>query len=326
MKKVIKIAGGLLLMVILLISGALIYLKAALPDTGDAPELSIEITPERVERGEYLANYVFVCIDCHSTRDFSKFSGPLVAGTYGKGGERFGVEMGLPGNFYSKNLTPYHLGDWTDGEIFKAITTGVNKDGRALFPIMPYLSYGKADKEDIYDIIAYLRTLEPIEYDVPESEPVFPMNFILNTIPRPASFTTKPDKSDKIEYGRYLVSVASCRDCHTPQAKGEPVAELNLAGGFEFLFPSGEIIRSANITPDLKTGIGSWSEDQFVQRFKAYADTSTRLPEVVPGQFNSIMPWSMYGQMKEEDLRAVYAYLRTVPPIEHSVVRFEPAK
>src|SRR5690554_2503217 len=178
--------------------------------------------------------------------------------------------MGLPGNYYSRNLTPYNLGDWTDGELFRAITTGVNKDGKALFPIMPYLNYGKVDKEDIYDIIAYLRTLEPIEYDVPESTSNFPMNFIINTIPAPAAFTTKPDKADKIEYGRYLVTAASCRDCHTPQINGAPIMELDLAGGFEYILSEGEILRSANITPHERTGIGSWTEDQFVQRFKNY--------------------------------------------------------
>lgn len=323
MKKLLKIGGGVLLLFILLISGALIYLSAALPDVGEAPELSVEITPERVERGEYLANYVFACIDCHSTRNFSKFSGPLVAGTYGKGGERFGPEMGLPGVYYSKNLTPYNLGDWTDGEIFRAITTGVNKEGKALFPIMPYLSYGKADKEDIYDIIAYLRTLEPVEADVPESASQFPMNFILNTIPVPAAFSTKPDKSDTLEYGKYLVTVAACRDCHTPQKQGAPIEELELAGGFEFLFPSGELIRSANITPDEKTGIGSWDEDEFVRRFKSYADTSS-LVDVNQGEFNTIMPWSMYAQMEEYDLRAMYSYLRTIPAVENQIVRFTP--
>lgn len=324
MKKIIKVGGGALLIIILLTSGTLIYLTAALPDVGDAPEINVEITPERVARGEYLAKYVFACIDCHSTRDFSKFSGPLVKGTLGKGGERFGPEMGLPGVYYSKNLTPYNLKDWTDGEIFRAITTGINKDGEALFPVMPYLSYGKADKEDVYDIIAYLRTLEPIEYDVPESSSQFPMNFILNTIPKPADLSTKPDKSDKIAYGEYLVTVAACQECHTPQQQGAPIEGMELAGGFEYLLPSGEVIRSANITPDEKTGIGSWTEDQFVQRFKSYIDSSFVLPEVKPGGFNTIMPWTMYAQMKEDDLRAIYAYLQTVPAIENQVVLFSP--
>lgn len=76
-----------------------------------------------------------------------------------KGGEFFGPDLGFPGEFYSRNLTPANLRGWTDGEIFRAITAGVNKEGEALFPVMPYRNYSKMDKEDIYDIIAYLRTL-----------------------------------------------------------------------------------------------------------------------------------------------------------------------
>ena len=81
------------------------------------------------------------------------------------------------------NLTPYHLGNWTDGEIFRAITTGVSRDGHALFPVMPYTSYAKMDPADIKDIIAYLRTLKPIHNAIPAAESDFPMNFIINTMP-----------------------------------------------------------------------------------------------------------------------------------------------
>ncbi|MEX0610265.1 MAG: c-type cytochrome [Balneolaceae bacterium] len=325
MKKVLKISGFLLAGVLVLLSGLLIYVKAVLPNTGPATDLTVEITPERVERGEYLAHSVMVCMDCHSERDFSLFSGPLVSGTLGKGGERFDANMGFPGNFYARNLTPYNIGDWTDGELFRAITTGVNKEGKALFPVMPYLNYGKIDKEDVYDIIAYIRSLDPIEHDVTESVPDFPMNFIINTIPTEAEFTQKPDPSDRVAYGKYLVTAASCNDCHTKMEQGTYVEGMEFAGGFEFQFPSGEMTRSANITPDKKTGIGSWTEDQFVNRFKAYVDTNITLPKVAPGQFNTPMPWTMYATMKEDDLRAIYTYLQTVKPIENLVTRYTPA-
>ncbi len=325
MSKLIKTGVGLVLALILLITGGLVYVKTALPNVGPAPDLKVEITPERVERGKYLANYVMMCIDCHSTRDWAKFSGPMVDGTEGKGGEFFGADVGLPGNYYSKNLTPYHIGEWTDGELFRAITAGVNKDGDALFPIMPYLNFGKADKEDIYDIIAYLRTLEPIEYDVPASNSGFPMNFIINTMPQQPAFTTRPERTNRVAYGEYLVTVGSCRDCHTQQVNGAPVMELDLAGGFTFVLPSGDVVNSANITPHNATGIGEWSEAQFVERFKSYADSANALPQTPAGTFNTPMPWSMYGHMDEDDLRAIYAYLRTVPAIENRVTLFAPA-
>src|SRR5579863_6947795 len=103
MKKVLKFLGYTLLILILLIAGVLTYIKVALPNVGAAPELTVESTPEKIERGRYLANSVTVCMDCHSTRDWSKFAGPLTDGTLGRGGERFDQKVGFPGVYFSKN-------------------------------------------------------------------------------------------------------------------------------------------------------------------------------------------------------------------------------
>lgn len=138
MKKLLKIAGYVLAAVLILVSGALIYVKSALPKV-DAPEpISFTYTPERIAHGKYLANHVSACMDCHSTRDFSKFSGPLTPGTLGKGGERFDQKAGLPGLFVARNITPAGISRYTDGELLRVITTGVTKEGRAMFPLMPY--------------------------------------------------------------------------------------------------------------------------------------------------------------------------------------------
>ncbi|HMV91786.1 MAG TPA: cytochrome C, partial [Cyclobacteriaceae bacterium] len=165
MKKVLKITLIVLTVIIVAITGVIGYVKTALPaaNVSDASDLKIDYTAERIDRGKYLANNVAMCIDCHSTRDFTVFGGPLIPGTEGKGGEKFSKELGFPGDFYAANITPAAIGNWTDGELFRAITTGVSKDGHALFPVMPYLNFGKMDKEDIYSIIAYIRTLKPIE-------------------------------------------------------------------------------------------------------------------------------------------------------------------
>src|SRR5689334_13494017 len=104
MKKILKIVGILLIVFVVAITGALTYISAALPRVGDPPSLQVEATPERIERGRYLANSVTVCMDCHSTRDWSKFSGPIKPGTYGQGGERFDQTVGFPGVYYSKNI------------------------------------------------------------------------------------------------------------------------------------------------------------------------------------------------------------------------------
>lgn len=184
MKKLLKIIGLLLVTVVVAIAGFLTYVKVALPDVGEAPVLKVEATPDRIERGRYLAHSVTVCLDCHSTRDWRKFSGPITPGTLGKGGDRFDESVGFPGVYFARNITPAGISRYTDGELYRVITTGVDKDGRSMFPVMPYLYYGKMDDEDIYSIIAFIRTLAPIENQVPESTSNFPMNFILNTIPQ----------------------------------------------------------------------------------------------------------------------------------------------
>lgn len=324
MKKFLKFLFYILLIAGVLLGALLTYIKTALPDVGPAEELTVERTPERIERGKYLAHSVTVCMDCHSTRDWTKFSGPLTDGTLGKGGDRFDQSVGMPGVFFAKNITPEGISRYTDGELFRVITTGVNKDGRAMFPLMPYLYYGKMDPEDIYSIIAYIRTLEPITNNVPESVPDFPMSFIINTIPRPAQPQTRPDPTDQLAYGAYVVNASGCIECHTEVEKGQIIPEVAFAGGRAFGFPDGSVVRSSNLTTDKETGIGSWTREQFIARFKMYADSSYVTPSVKPGEFNSIMPWTMYAHMTEEDLSAIFTYLQTISPIRNEVVKFTP--
>lgn len=325
MKKIFKFLGIAVLAVLLLITGVIAYVAVAFPNVGDAPDLKVDPTAERIERGKYLANAVNVCMDCHSTRDWSKFSGPVLPGTTGKGGERFDHSMGFPGVYYSKNITPTALGRYTDGELFRVITTGVTKEGRAMFPVMPYPYYGKLDEEDVYSLIAYLRTLEPIENQTPESVSDFPVNIIVKTIPAKGAPTKRPALSDSIAYGAYMANASGCIECHTPDDKGQIKPELAFSGGRVFRMPDGSVLRSSNISMDPETGIGKWSKRAFIQRFKAYVDSSYVAPTVSAGEFNTIMPWTMYGNMTEDDLGAIYNYLRTVPTHSNRVVKFTSA-
>ncbi len=310
--------------VVIAVAGLLAYVKVMLPDVGPPPNLKVEITPERIERGKYLAHHVMVCMDCHSHRDWEIFSGPPSPGTEGSGGEIFDQKIGLPGKYIAKNITPTHLGNWTDGEIYRAITCGINKDGKALFPIMPYKNFGQLDIEDIKSVIAYIRTLKPIQNELPPSESDFPMSFIINTIPQKAQHTTIPPKSNTVAYGKYLLTAAGCNMCHTKEEKGKVVGEY-LAGGFEFPLPNGGVVRSANITPH-KTGIGSWTKEQFIKRFKMYTDSSYFPPKVHKRDFQTVMPWLMFSGMTTEDLGAIYDYLMTVPAVNNTVTRFTPTK
>ncbi|MGV3507876.1 MAG: c-type cytochrome [Sphingobacteriaceae bacterium] len=325
MKKIGKIIIYIVLLLVIIVGSGLSYVKFALPDVGEAPDLKVELTPQRIERGKYLATYVTVCIDCHSTRDWSKFSGPIDSTTIGTGGEKFDQAVGLPGTIYSANITPHNLKTWTDGELFRAITTGVKKDGSAIFPIMPYQSYGKMDKEDIYSIIAFIRTLPEQKTAMPEPELDFPLNFIVNTIPAAANHKPLPSVSKEVEYGAYMVNAAACFDCHTNQKDGTPLEGMDFAGGREFKMPGGSLY-TANITPDQETGIGKWTKQEFVDRFKAYADANHSMKAVGKDDFQTIMPWTMYGGMKTQDLEAIYSYLKTVKPVKNQVTKFVPIK
>lgn len=324
MKKIIKKIGMALLVLLLIIIGIVGYIKLALPNIGAAPTVSINKTAARVARGDYLANHVSLCIDCHSTRDWSRFSGPPIEGTKGKGGELFDQKFGFPGSFYSKNITPEGISRYTDGELFRVITTGVTKEGKALFPVMPYHYYGRMDEEDIYSIIAYIRTLPALKNEVPASSPDFPMSIIINTIPSKAALTKMPPQTDVVNYGKYMTNAAACIECHTKFEKGSLVAGTEFGGGREFPLPDGSIVRSGNITPDKATGTGSWTEEAFLYLFHSRSDSLTLAKKLQPGEFNSIMPWTMYGKMKDEDLKAIFAYLKTVAPVNNMVVKFTP--
>ncbi|GHM99383.1 hypothetical protein WSM22_08730 [Cytophagales bacterium WSM2-2] len=325
MNKILKIFGYVIAALFIAVAGLLTYVKTALPNVGEAEELKIDYSPERIERGRYLANHITVCMDCHSKRDWSKFSGPLVEGTLGMGGERFDQTVGMPGVYYSKNITPKGISRYSDGELFRLITTGVSKEGRALFPLMPFSYYGRMDPEDIYSIIAYVRSLKPVQNQVPDSESDFPMNFIINTLPQKAEPQKRPDTTDLIAYGAYMVNATACRECHTRAEKGQIIPEFAFSGGREFQMPDGSMLRSSNLTQDPETGIGKWTEEAFIQRFKIFLEANASV-SVKPGEFNSIMPWTMYAHMTRKDFAAIYAYLKTVKPIRNEVEKFSPAQ
>nr|WP_068893014.1 c-type cytochrome [Pedobacter panaciterrae] len=318
MKKTLKVLSILILFVLIIILAGGTYVSLALPDTGNATSITIERTSQRLKRGEYLANHVAACMDCHSSRDWSLYSGPMKPGTLGIGGEIFDENAGMPGQIYSANITPHALGNWTDGEILRAITTGVNKDGKALFPLMGYSRFGKMDKEDVYSIIAYIRSLKPIKNQVPETKLNFPVNIINKTLPTPASFQPLPNEKDTVKYGGYLVNAAGCVDCHSKREKGNIVAGSEFGGGMEFKQPSGTLV-SPNITMDKQNGIGNWTKEAFVKRFKLYADSAYKPQQLAKNELNTPMPWTMYAGMNINDIEAIYAYLKSLKPLQNKV-------
>ncbi len=325
MKRITKILVGVLGVGGTLVGIGFTVLFTAFPPRSKPGERRVEATPARLARGAYLSHAVALCMDCHSGRDWSRLSGPLVPGSEGRGGEIFGRELGLPGVFPARNLTPTHLGRWTDGEVLRAFTEGISKGGYPLFPIMPHPNYGRMSREDALSIVAYVRSLpaQP-EPPLPPRATDMPMTLILRMIPQAARFREVPPASNKVAYGEYLTTMASCADCHTPMEKGKPLPGLAFAGGQAYPLPKGGLVRASNLTPDPLTGIGSWTEDQFVARFKSMVPE--KLPSVEAGAFNTLMPWSQYAAMEETDLRAIYAYLRTLPAVTRKVEKFTPGQ
>ena len=321
MKKVAKILGIALGVIAILLAVGFIYFNSTYPDVNPPVNVKVGSTPAMLARGEYLANHVAVCMDCHSKRDWTKFAGPVTPGTLGGGGDVFDEKIGFPGKVYVKNITPATVSNWTDGELIRAITCGVTKDNKALFPMMPYPNYNKLTEDDLRAIVAYVRSLKPIENKLPETELNFPLNFIVKTMPIKNYNPMKYDRNNPIEYGKYLATISGCQDCHTQSEKGEPLPGMEFAGGAQFQFPSG-VVRSMNITPDKETGIGFWSKELFIQRFKAYANDSLKYVPVSKDDFNTPMPWIMYAGMTDGDLGAIYDYLRTVKPVVNRVERF----
>lgn len=276
-----------------------------------------------IEKGRYLAHHVSLCMDCHSQRDFSQFSGPLKPGTEGMGGEMFDGKFGIPGVIYSRNITSDStdgIGKWTDEEIERAITKGINRNGDTLFPLMPYPHYNTMSREDVQSIIAYIRTIKPIKNSVPERKLFIPMALAYPPL-RSQSLddNRKPDVSDMVKYGEYLTNSAACMDCHTPMDNGQFVMKKYMGGGYKFDLGSFVVV-SANITPDSATGIGTWGETAFLDKFRNYRDPATFRTN--PGKNNSIMPWSMYANMDDFDIKAIYRYLRTIPAVKNAVVKY----
>lgn len=279
--------------------------------TGKAPTYLATTSADQIERGRYLTNHVAVCMSCHSKQDREVFAGPIVPGTVGQGGQVWASDRGFPGVLTATNITPAAVGTWTDGELLHAITAGVHRDGYALFPIMPYKTYGQMTEADAKAIVSYLRTIEPIETSSYDRELPFPLGKIVNKIPQAPQWAASTG-TNPVERGEYLTRVAHCEECHTP-LKGHSIdTKKRFFGGREFPMSMGTAI-APNITADEGSGIGYWSETDFINKFRAYQTDAAREREAGPGQPNSPMPWFSYADMTDEDLSAIWVYLQSVP-------------
>jgi len=326
MKTFFKVLAIFALTVVSIAAIAVSWLVLRKPAQRPATAQRIEATPERVARGKYLVHHVSDCLGCHSDRT-PEFGMPIKAGTEGKGGFVFDKNLGFPGVVAAQNITSDRetgLGEWSDGEILRAIREGVDRHGNALFPMMPYAGFRHLSDDDAYAIVAYIRTLAPVKNSVPAKRIDFPVNLFVKFAPQPvAGPVAAPDRRDTVAYGHYLTTIGGCFECHTPHdEKNGVIADQAFSGGWEMKGPWGRNL-TANITPHADTWVGQATKGEFIGRFRAYAAVAESKP--VPKGRNTIMPWLAFSGMTDEDLGAIYDYLKTVRPIRNRVNSFPDA-
>jgi mono/diheme cytochrome c family protein len=250
------------------------------------------------------------CFACHSDLDWEAPGAPPRAGRKGTGA--IFPDEGIPFQLVAPNLTPdpeTGLGRWTDAEIARAIRNGIGRDGRVLFPVMPYRNFRALSDSDLAAVILYLRSLPPVKNSPGQSEIPPPVRASLKA-PPPVESVPDPDLSVPVQRGAYYVRLGDCDSCHTPRGPDMALlAGLEYAGGFPMKGPWGEVA-SANITPDA-SGISYYDERTFLRVM--------RTGHVQARKLNNIMLWGYFRHMTDEDLRGMFAYLRALKPVAHRV-------
>ncbi len=313
-KLIIGLLVAILVIVLVIIGGSAVFALTYKPASRPADPDPIERTPARLSRGEYLVNHVTPCAFCH-TEGYGTGS----PGAYLAGGACVDNSDGFPGTLCPANLTPDSatgLGSWTDGEISRAIREGVNNQGKALFPMMPYAQFRVMSDSDVAAIVAWLRTIPAVHRPRQPTDIDFPVSFFIKMAPKPLNGPVPAiDPTDEVVYGRYLTTIAGCKFCHTPVDERVELQQDSLfAGGHAIRSPGGLMLRSRNLTPDA-TGLGATTEEGFLTLFRVWRGRDSSAAPLK----DSPMPWAAFSGMTDADLSAIYAYLRTVPPVRHVV-------
>ncbi len=279
----------------------------------DAPYPEIKISKDSVviARGKYLVYGPAHCAVCHTT------NAQMEAVDKGEilplaGGHVFKIPIG---ELYSKNITPdmeTGIGKLTDQEIARTLRYGVGSDGRALIDLMPFHNMAE---DDLTAVISFLRVSEPVKNVVPENKynllGKIVKAFMIIPAPMEGEIPKHVEPGPTVEYGKYLVwNVANCRGCHTNRdLKTGKYIGKDFAGGLKLADETKDksFFVSPNLTADDKTGaLSHWTEEQFIKRF--------RQGRILPG---SPMPWGPFSRMTEDDLKAIYAYVKTIPAINN---------
>jgi len=314
-RKLIKVLKWTGILLPVLVTGLGITVAMRQNNTFEAPYPQVTVSQDSavIARGKYLVYGPAHCASCHvpNSEEHRVDKGEEVPLS---GGRVFDIP---PGKLYSSNITSdaeTGIGNHTDADLARMFRYGVAHDGKAVFDFMPFQHLSE---EDLTAVTSYLRTLQPVKNQVPEHE-LNPLGYMVNAfLLKPVGPTAEIPKSVQkgatAEYGKYLAySVANCRGCHTSRdmSTGQYTGP-DFAGGLRFDVPGqpGSYMLTPNITPDPETGrIVSWSESQFVQRF--------RQGKLIHG---SEMPWGPYSRMTDDELKAIYRFLQTVEPVNNKV-------
>lgn len=309
----------------LLLFPALAAALGALPKGGsEKPSWSrplknttFERTKIRRERGRYLAEGVLQCFNCHSDRDPLRPGMPPVDGRKGAGH----VWYDEPGaRLVSPNITPdaeTGAGRWTDDMLARAIREGVGHDGRPLHPQMWYDAFGSLSDSDVAAVVVYLRSIPPVKNRLPPTLlKAGRASSIEGTLRPLTSPVAAPDVSTPVKRGRYLTQVANCQGCHT--AWEAPLNPGRFGGGnfVELTIGGKKLARfSRNLTSD-SSGIPYYDDALFIG--------AMRTGKVRTRELSPLMPWTVFRNMTDDDLKAVRAYLTSLLPVRHLIDPDEP--
>lgn len=285
---------------------------------GPAPSFIASTDEHFVARGRYLAENVTGCIGCHSTLNEEVYARPVVEGSEGMGGQTWPLSDGHLGMLTAGNITPFGVGDWTDGEILHAVSAGIHKDGYAMFPVMPYPTFAKLTESDAKAIVSYLRTLKSVESPPATRRLSVVLTKVANKTAAPPEWSVPPGVNDILAKGEYLANAAGCVSCHTPDKGNARDETMLMAGGRTFKMAMGTSVAS-NITPAEGRGIGYWSEDDFLNKFKRFRDESAYQREAGPSDPNTVMPWFELAGMTDDDLKAIWVFLQAQAPHDNEV-------
>ena len=306
MKKILKWTGLIILFILVGLTITVMsrqHLKYDKP----LPDITASTDSAVIARGRHLVLGPGHCVDCHSPVKNVDSLLKLGQDPELSGGNEFDLPFG---KFYTKNLTSdpeTGIGSMTDGEIARVLRYSVKKNGEAVLPFMPFQDMSD---EDLTAIISYLRSTKPVRKQIPDHDYNLMGKVIKAFMIKPAGpsgqIRSAVWRDTTAAYGKHLVmAVANCNECHTKRdAIGNYVGQP-LAGGTEFKEEGKPTLVTPNLTPHPSGRIYGWSQETFIQRF--------RMGKTIP---YSHMPWASYGRMTDDELKAIYNYLRTIEPVD----------